>query len=405
MTAFVITRRQLCFLLGLFSFLLGWNVAITKTLPVYLSAPSAGTKVIIDPGHGGGDPGVVGSGGLAEKNVALAVALALGAALEEKGVEVCYTRRDDRNLADPDGSPMERRRQDLIRRGAFARSQGGDIFISIHAGGGPEPVWSGAQTFYLPNDDQGRGLAILIQNELLNRLGPNHRQARAGSFQILRDVGMPAVLIEVGFLSNPREERLLGDADHQGKLAEAIGSGVIRFFGERQLEDKRDGDALSKEPTMGPSLEPGDGQVLLYFQGGTNREDGLVAEMRDVGPYPADTLNLARLVLDELIKGPVAGILLRTLPRGTKVKGLSIHQGVCHVDFSQELAGNHWGGGRSEELTIYSVVNTLCELPGIKGVRLSIEGDSQATIGGHILLGDVLTKNGALLAAEGGTMK
>ena len=68
-------------------------------------------------------------------------------------------------------------------------------------------------------------MAILIRSGLLNRLGPNHRQARAGSFQILRDVGMPAVLIEVGFSLNPREERLLGDADHQGELAEAIGSG------------------------------------------------------------------------------------------------------------------------------------------------------------------------------------
>ena len=75
------------------------------------------------------------------------------------------------------------------------------------------------------------------------------------------------------------------------------------------------------------------------------------------------------------------------------------------MDLSAEVVHNYWGGSRSEELTIYSVVNTLCELPGIKGVRLSVEGDGQATIGGHILLGDVWTKNEAVLVDKGGTMK
>ncbi|NLM95623.1 MAG: hypothetical protein GX165_08655 [Firmicutes bacterium] len=405
----IITKRQLCLLLGGVCFLLGWNLAFTNTLPVYLSTPPVGGRVIIDPGHGGADPGAVGSGGLAEKDVTLAIAQALGAMLEEKGIEVLYTRRDNGALADPEGAPMGRSRQDIIRRGSLARSQGGGVLISIHASGAPEPVLSGAQTFYLPNDNRGRHLAILIQNELLNRLGPNHRQARAASFQILRDAGVPAALVEVGFLSNPREERLLGDPEHQRQIAGAIGSGVIRFLIEGQLEQSRpergDGDVLPREPAIGPSLELNDGQVLLYFLGGTNREDGLVVELRDVAPYPTDTASLALRVLDELIKGPTAGIALRTLPRGTKVKGLAIHQGICQVDLSAEVVHNYWGGSRSEELTIYSVVNTLCELPGIKGVRLSVEGDGQATIGGHILLGDVWTKNEAVLVDKGGTMK
>lgn len=408
---FIITRKQLCLLVGGLCFLLGWNLAVTRTLPVFLSTSPAGKRVIIDPGHGGADPGAVGSGGLLEKDVTLAIALALGAMLEEKGTEVFYTRRDDRDLADPDGAPMGRKRQDLIRRGALARSQGGDILISIHGNGGPEPVWSGAQTFYPPGQAQGRHLAILIQNELINRLGPNHRQARAANFQVLRDAQMPAALIEVGFLSNPREEKLLADDEHRRKLAGAICHGVIRFFTEQQLAgewpllENSDGDALTREPAKGPSLEPGDNQVLLYFQGATNREDGLVLEIRGLAPYPADAAGLARRTLDELIKGPTEGIALRTLPRGIKVKDLWIDKGICQVDFSQELIHNYWGGSRSEELTIYSVVNTLCELPGIQGVRLSIEGDHQATIGGHILLGEVFTKNEAALADKGGTMK
>ena len=136
---------------------------------------------------------------------------------------------------------------------------------------------------------------------------------------------------------------------------------MIRFFGESSLRTKGTGMPCPRSRRWVLS-SPGTDRSSLYFQGGTNGEDGLVAEMRTWGPIRPSRLNLARLVLDELIKGPVAwGFCSGTLPRGTREKssGLSIHQGVCHVDFGQGLAGNHWGGGRREDLTIYSVVNTF----------------------------------------------
>lgn len=71
---------------------------------------------------------------------------------------------------------------------------------------------------------------MAIQSELVRRLGPNRRQANAGDYRVLKDTHMPAVVVEVGFLSNPREARLLADPSYQKKVAEAIYWGILRYY-------------------------------------------------------------------------------------------------------------------------------------------------------------------------------
>ncbi|NLJ81468.1 MAG: N-acetylmuramoyl-L-alanine amidase CwlD, partial [Firmicutes bacterium] len=97
----------------------------------------------------------------------------------------------------------------------------------------PSPIWSGAQTFYFEGQEEGENLARALQTELVKNLGPNHRLARPGNYRVLRDTTMPAALVEVGFLSNPREARLLAEESYQRKVAAAIFAGILRYYDQQ----------------------------------------------------------------------------------------------------------------------------------------------------------------------------
>jgi len=143
-------------------------------------------------------------------------------------------RHGDYDLADSsEAHLLNRKRQDLERRVFVAEEAQADLYISIHANYFPASVWSGAQTFYYENDQASERLAKAIQAELVKRLGPNTRVAKAGNFRVLRDTSMPAALVEVGFLSNPREAELLADAAYQKRVAEAIFAGLYNYYHEQ----------------------------------------------------------------------------------------------------------------------------------------------------------------------------
>src|SRR5690606_35824120 len=153
---------------------------------------------VIDPGHGGADPGAVAASGLLEKEVTLGIALHLERLLQRAAVHVLLTRRDDIDLADPNASI--RKTQDLSRRVALGAQSGSDVFVSIHAKSFPGATWSGAQTFYVPDRTADRHLAERIHHRLVTQLGPNRRQAAAADYSVLRESTVPAVVVEVGFL-------------------------------------------------------------------------------------------------------------------------------------------------------------------------------------------------------------
>lgn len=200
----------------------------TRTVPVSMSEYAAGRVVVIDPGHGGADPGAVSATGLQEKDITLAISLHLERLLQRAAMHVFLTRRDDTDLADPDASI--RKSQDLGRRVAVAARSGAHVFISVHANSSPSPVWSGAQTFYYPNRAADQRLAELIQDRLVAHLGPNRRRAASGDYYVLRESSMPSVVVEVGFLSNPEEAARLGTPDYQKRVAEAIYMGILDYF-------------------------------------------------------------------------------------------------------------------------------------------------------------------------------
>jgi len=200
----------------------------------------ANRVIVIDPGHGGFDPGAQ-RGEFKEKEITLAISRKLEQNLSKAGAMVILLRDSDESLSDSElkGSLSERKRQDLGRRVEKANEAKADLYISIHANADPSPRWRGAQTFYNKNSTEAKLLAESIQQELTAGLGNTNRKALAGNYYIIDKTKMPAVIVEVGFLSNPEEARLLSQPDYQQRVATAIFTGITKYQANL-LVDKQD---------------------------------------------------------------------------------------------------------------------------------------------------------------------
>lgn len=192
-----------------------------------------GKVIVLDPGHGGPDPGAVGRSGSLEKDIVLAIAGQLRSFLESVGAEVILTREDDRDLSGLDnGSLRQRKRLDLAARVEIGNQPGVDLFLSIHANKIPSGRWFGAQTFYFRDGHpESARLATAIQTELVR---VTRRTTRVASSRIdqylLENLLCPAATVEVGFLSNASEEAVLITDAYQTKVAWAIFMGVARYM-------------------------------------------------------------------------------------------------------------------------------------------------------------------------------
>jgi N-acetylmuramoyl-L-alanine amidase len=228
-----------------------------KTSP---EAPAAGglRKIVLDPGHGGKDPGAIGAGGLAEKNITLAIAKKLAQKLRtELGVHVVLTRNDDRFV------PLE-------DRTALANSADADLFISLHVNASPNADASGIETYYLDNttDEAAIRLAArenatsrrnisdlqfilsdMIQNmKLEDSITLAHRLqvalvggmskvmgdvrdlgVKKALFHVLVGARMPSVLVEMFFITNGAEARAMTQDSHQDALVESLFEGIQKF--------------------------------------------------------------------------------------------------------------------------------------------------------------------------------
>lgn len=235
-------------------------------LPAFGPPSTPIRTVTIDPGHGGPDEGVRGAGGLTEKTVTLAVARRVKAALEARlGLRVILTRDDDRE-------------QPLDARTALANNNKADLFISLHAnasfrptatgasmlvaqfpdetsvrqslephrvpvfGGGMRAIelllWNQAQIRYV---DQSLAFADLLLQQFDGRVPLDSRPTARAPLRVLASANMPAVLIELGYLSTPDDESRLGSAAAQAVMAQAIVDAVTAFRDHlsRSLEAER----------------------------------------------------------------------------------------------------------------------------------------------------------------------
>ncbi len=232
------------------------------------TGPTRLRTVAIDPGHGGAETGAEGRAGLLEKDLALSIARRVRDLLQERlGLEVILTRDGDRDLA-------------LDERTALANKNKADLFISIHADASPSRDAAGSSVYFLSYSSsgaegevtsaRGRGsatsgdagldfilwdmaqashlsqssrLAEIFQEELLSATGTEkgNRGIKQNTFVVLKGATMPAVLVEVGFISNPHEEEQLKTSEHQERLAEALYRGVLRFKDVYEYQPRADG--------------------------------------------------------------------------------------------------------------------------------------------------------------------
>lgn len=188
--------------------------------------------VLIDPGHGGNDPGKVSEQNDLEKNINLEIALRLKHILTSQDVEVVMTREADLGLYE--AGDRNKKRADMENRVRLADECNADILVSIHVNSYVDSSVSGAQVFYYNSSDKGRYLAKCIQEEVseVSILNGNRTEKKNDSYYILRKASVPAVIVECGFLSNPEETALLKNEDYQEKMAWAIHMGIMKYASE-----------------------------------------------------------------------------------------------------------------------------------------------------------------------------
>ena len=190
-----------------------------------------GRKIAIDAGHGGNDAGAIGPTGVMEKDVTLKVALELRRLLEAEGAEVIMTRDTDRTVSEKGAKASDI--EELGARCDVGNRAGAEIFISIHADSFTRPEARGTTGYYYGKSTSGRGqkLADCIRRNLVEQLGTPSRGTQPCNFYVVKNTDMPATLIELGFISNKDEEKLLDSREGVQKAAHGILDGIEDYFG------------------------------------------------------------------------------------------------------------------------------------------------------------------------------
>ncbi len=190
--------------------------------PTPAPSPSAGPGallvVVLDPGHGGSDPGATGPGGLAEKDVNLAIALVVAEVLAGR-VNLLLTRRDDRTVS-------------LGARTSLANQNKAALFVSVHGNGSVHPEAAGTETYHYPGSRLGAALAGYVQHRLVAALRRRDRGVKQADFFVLRETRCPAALAEVAFVTSPEEAKLLADRAFRRKAGEAVAAGILDYLGQ-----------------------------------------------------------------------------------------------------------------------------------------------------------------------------
>ncbi len=186
-----------------------------------------GQIIVLDAGHGGSDAGAIGPTGVTEKSVSLAVSLKAQRLLEDSGYQVVMTRTTDVDVAAPGVSDAVELQARVDKAPPNAA-----LFISVHCNAFSTGKANGMETYHAPNAVKGSRLARLLNEELARLGGLNNRGVKAARFYVMTHSQCPASLIELGFITNPREEKLLASEDYQQKLAQAITNAVNRYFNQ-----------------------------------------------------------------------------------------------------------------------------------------------------------------------------
>ena len=188
--------------------------------------PLSGKIIVIDPGHGGKDPGTI-SDTVYEKDINLAISKALEIELAKVGATVILTRDDDYDLSEPNA--RWRKKSDFDNRINLINNSKADLYLSIHLNYLTNSAYKGPQVFY--EDEKNMNLASIIQETLNTNLNTDREIKPIPNKTYMYDkLTIPGTLIECGFLSNYEEKNKLITEEYQQKLASLIKDAIIKYF-------------------------------------------------------------------------------------------------------------------------------------------------------------------------------
>lgn len=189
-----------------------------------------GRVIVIDPGHGGNDSGAIGPTGVMEKTVTLRIGNEVARLLQNQGATVYMTRTTDTEVSPKgaDASDIE----ELQARCDVANNHKADVFVSIHMDSFSDGAARGTTGYYYSlGSKQSRDLADKIRSNVIDQLGTQSRGTQSCNFYVVKHTNMPATLVEVAFISNPTEEKLVDSEEGVKKAAQGIADGIADFFG------------------------------------------------------------------------------------------------------------------------------------------------------------------------------
>ncbi len=237
----IVKNRMIVTIMICLTFLSGLPVLEKKMAPV-MKISLQEVKIVLDAGHGGPDGGASSQDGLLEKNISLQVVHRLRVLCEQAGANVILTRETDLDLGQGGDTIRQRKRIDLMQRVKLIRDGNPNLMISVHLNSISGGQWSGAQTFYAKVNQENKTLAEAVQSELIAGLENTKRKVKPiDHVYLLNRVKQPAILVEIGFLSNPEESRKLAVENYQNQIAESIYRGIIRYLETMQMGEREAG--------------------------------------------------------------------------------------------------------------------------------------------------------------------
>ena len=220
-----------CLLLVSFLILSKQAAEVSETM----SSTENSKIILVDAGHGGADPGMIGVNGLEEKGINLQIAIKLKDSLEKQGFSVIMTREEDKGLYEEDS--RNQKAQDMQCRIAMIKKYRPVLCISVHQNSYQDPAVCGPQVFYYEDSVRGKNLAEFIQEEL--NLGLKVKRPRVAkgnkTYYLLKRSESVLNIVECGFLTNPEEAGLLCKEEYQNKIVEAIVKGIEQYLKQQKI--------------------------------------------------------------------------------------------------------------------------------------------------------------------------
>ena len=179
--------------------------------------------IVIDPGHGGEDPGKVGVNDILEKDINLQISMKVRDLLEEVGIKVVMTREDDK--------VPKRKKEDLGNRVELINKTKPTLALCIHQNSYTTPDIFGAQVFYHTKTEEAVDVATLVQ-ESMRAIDPNNKREvkENDTYYMLKLSEVPTIIVECGFLTNPTEAQKLTTEEYQNDIAFAICEGIVKWL-------------------------------------------------------------------------------------------------------------------------------------------------------------------------------